>query len=114
MNPATLAKLSVDQAISVKETLTRSNSFTEWADNATLLQMSQADLSIARQIASSVGSFSNSDTDVLVKELSAYADPAIRMALASNWNLSKFNIRALSLDPEPSVAATAKQALRSR
>ena len=69
---------------------------------------------LAKQIASSIGNFSNADTDALVKHLSVHNDPSVRMELASGWGLSKFSIKSLSKDTDPSVASTAQRTLEDR
>jgi hypothetical protein len=92
----------------------RSDSFREWVDSETLIKISRSDSSLAREIASSVGSFTNADTDALVKELAAHPDPAVRMELASGWGMSKFSIKSLSKDQDPSVAAAALRTLENR
>lgn len=114
LNEATLLKLSEDPSSRVKSSLIRSDSFREWADSETLIKISRSDSSLAREIASSVGSFANADTDALVKELAAHPDPAVRMELASGWGMSKFSIKSLSKDPDPSVAAAALRTLENR
>jgi hypothetical protein len=114
LNEATMIKLSEDVNSSVKETLIRSDSFRAWADIKILIKMCRSDPSLARHIASSVGSFNNADTDALVKELATHSDPAVRMELASSWGLSKFSIKSLSKDIDPSVASTAKRTLEDR
>ena len=114
LSEATLVKLSKDDNPTVKASLIRSESFREWADSETLMKMCRSNSALARDIASSVGSFTNADTDALVKELAAHSDPAVRMEIASGWGLSKFSIRSLSKDSDPSVASTAQRTLDNR
>jgi hypothetical protein len=114
LNEATLLRLSEDPSSRVKSSLMRSDSFREWVDSETLIKISRSDSSLAREIASSVGSFTNADTDALVKELAAHPDPAVRMELASGWGMSKFSIKSLSKDQDPSVAAAALRTLENR
>ena len=114
LNEATLTKLSNDPSRDVIGCLLNSDSFRSWADSDTLLKICQSDAYLAKQIASSIGNFSNADTDALVKHLSVHNDPSIRMELASGWGLSKFSIKSLSKDTDPSVASTAQRTLEDR
>ena len=114
LNEATLIRLSEDPSSRVKSSLIRSDSFREWVDGETLIKISRSDSNLARDIASSVGSFTNADTDALVKELVAHPDPAVRMELATGWGVSKFSIKSLSKDRDPSVAAAASRTLENR
>jgi hypothetical protein len=114
LSETTLVRLSEDTNPTVKASLVRSESFREWVDSETLIEMCRSNSALAREIASSVGSFTNADTDALVKELAAHSDPAVRMEIASGWGLSKFSIRSLSKDSDPSVASTAQRTLENR
>lgn len=114
LNEATLLRLSEDPSSRVKSSLIRSDSFREWADSETLIKVCRSDSNLAREIASSIGSFTNADTDALVKELAAHSDPGVRMELASAWGVSKFSIKSLSKDRDPSVAAAASRTLENR
>lgn len=62
LNEATLIRLSEDPSSRVKSSLIRSDSFREWVDGETLIKISRSDSNLARDIASSVGSFTNADT----------------------------------------------------
>lgn len=114
LNEATLIRLSEDPSPRVKSSLIRSDSFREWANGEILIKICRSDSNLAREIASSIGSFTNADTDALVKELVAHPDPAVRMELASGWGVSKFSIKSLSKDRDPSVAAAASRTLENR
>lgn len=114
LNEATLIRLSEDPSARVKSSLIRSDSFREWADSETLIKICRSDSNLAREIASSIRSFTNADTDALVKELAAHPDPGVRMELASGWGVSKFSIKSLSKDRDPSVAAAASRTLENR
>lgn len=114
LSEATLVRLLADPSSRVKASLVSSESFREWVTTEALIEMCRSDSNLARDVASSVGSFANADTDALVKELTVHPDPAVRMDLASAWGVSKFSIKALAKDPDPSVASAALRELENR
>lgn len=64
-----------------------------------------------RQVGCCLREFSRCDVTALAALLAASSDPAVREAVASNWDSPSAVLRQLALDPDPSIRRLARNGL---
>lgn len=111
LSEAALNKLIGDVSVNVVRNAVRSQRARTSATTEQLLAAIARDVEAAENIAQSVESYENADTDKLADALMTHSDPKVRTALANNSSAPKKFLRALLKDAEPDTRAAAKSSL---
>lgn len=107
-------RLSEDVDISVLRNLCSNGKFRRYAREDIVLQLIAKDRDCAENIAVNIEEFRSCDTDALIKAFLSSADPERRLFLVNDYRTPTKVLKGLSADPDPGVAAEAKNALAAR
>lgn len=111
LSEAALNKLIGDVSVNVLRNVVGSQRARTSATTEQLLAAIARDVDAAENIARSVESYDNADTDKLADALMTHTDPKVRTALANNSSAPKKFLKALLKDEEPDTRAAAKSSL---
>lgn len=109
----TIALLAADNSVEVLRNICSRDAFKHWATEEVLFKLIKHDVECAKNIASSVGEYSNVEANRVTVELCKHPDPGVRQRLADTYSTPKVVVKRLTQDVDSGVRAAAKKTLNN-